>query len=481
MQAFKVPRKFTVTPHLQQMESTGLKSVIHKLVRAERRPQKSTNFMKLRIQMCGLLRRCAIACVSLLLLCPIIVDSIAKAEPDVLVAEAAPALDALIHEALAQSPLITSARKHWQALTKVPLQVSTLPDPTLALQQLTVGSPQPFSGYQSSDFYYTGFGVSQDIPGPGKLRLRAKQADKEAETARDAALLQQRQVIELVRETYFNLFYLQKMLDSLRGTQSELDRIAQTTEAQYRVAMAQQQDVLKAQLQQTEVLKDLQMNQAEFQQGQATLKAILGREQDSANIEIGEVTPTPLSISDSRLRDLALANSATLQQAGAMEEQSEAALAIAKRDYVPDFNVGYAYQKTGPGFHDYYMLSLGLKIPLYFWRKQTPAVEQASLEKESVLADTYSKRLSVLSDLQNQVVTLRTNDRLLRLYTDGLIPQAAETLTSATAAYRVGKVDFQSLLSAVTDELRVKQEYFRSLADHEIAVAKIRQTIGEQP
>jgi outer membrane protein TolC len=141
--------------------------------------------------------------------------------------------------------MIASARKHWQALTKVPVQVSTLPDPMLGLQQLTVGSPQPFSGYETSDFYYTGFGFSQDIPGPGKLGLRAKQAEKEAEAARDAYLVQQRQVIEQLRETYFNLFYLRKMLDSLRGTQSELDRVAQTTEAQYHVALAQQQDVLR--------------------------------------------------------------------------------------------------------------------------------------------------------------------------------------------------------------------------------------------
>ncbi len=377
--------------------------------------------------------------------------------------------------------MITSARKHWQALTEIPLQVSTLPDPVVGLQQFTVGSPQPFSGYETSDFYYTGFGISQDIPGPGKLGLRAKQAERVAEAARDAYLVQQRQVVEQVRETYFNLFYLQKTLDVLRGTQSELERVAQTTEAQYHVAMAQQQDVLKAQLAQTDVLKDLEMNQEEFQQGQATLKAIVGREQDSANLEIGEITPTILAISDSRLRQFALTNSPTLQQARALEEQSDAALAIAKRDYVPDFNVGYTYQKTGPGFRDYYILSLGVKVPLYFWRKQTPAVEQAGLEKESVRADSYSKRLSVLSDLQNQVVALRTTDRVLKLYSEGLIPQAEETLTSATAAYRVGKVDFQTLLSAVIDVLRVKQEYFRTLADHEIAVAKIRQNIGEQP
>jgi len=409
-----------------------------------------------------------------------IFPAIAEAEPD-LPHPAPPALDALIREALAQSPMIASARKHWQALTKVPIQVSTLPDPIFGLQHFTVGSPQPFSGYETSDFYYTGFGVSQDIPGPGKLGLRAKQAEKEAEAAHDAFVVQQRQVVEQVQETYFNLFYLRKMLDSLHETQSNLDRIAQTTEVQYHVAMAQQQDVLKAQLQQTDVLKDLEMSEEEFQQGQASLKAILGREQDSANIEINDITPTSSAIPDNRLRELALANSPTLRQAHAMEDQSDAALAIAKRDYFPDFNVGYTYQKTGPRLRDYYMLSLGVKVPLYFWRKQTPAVEQAALEKESVQEDSYSKRLSVLSELQNQAIAQRISGRILKLYSEGLVPQAEETLTSATAAYRVGKVDFQTLLSAVIDLLRLRQEYYRTMADHEIAVAKIHEIIGDQP
>jgi len=417
----------------------------------------------------------------LLLVFSMIFSSIAAAEPDPQARSAPEILDVLIQEALARSPMIISARKHWQALTKVPLQVSTLPDPMVGLQQLTVGSPQPFSGYETSDFYYTGFGMSQDIPGPGKLGLRANQAEKEAEAARAAYLVQQRQVIEQVRETYFNLFYLRKMLDSLHGTQSELNHVAQTTEAQYHVAMAQQQDVLKAQLAQTDILKDLEMNDGEFQQGQASLKAIIGREQDSPNIEIGEITPTVITLSDSQLLQLALAKSRMLQQVNAMEQQSDAALAIAKRDYIPDFNVGYTYQKTGPGFRDYYMLTLGMKVPLYFWRKQTPAVEQAALEKESTSADSYATRLSVLSDLQNQIIALRTTSRVLKLYSDGLIPQAEETLISGTAAYRVGKIDFQTLLSAVIDMLRVKQEYFRTLADHEIAIAKIRQTIGERP
>src|ERR1700747_2411674 len=90
-------------------------------------------------------------------------------------------LRALVDEALARSPVVLAARSHWQAQTKVPIQASTLPDPEVSLQHFTVGSPQPFSGYESSDFYYTGFGVSQDIPGPGKLRLQQAEAQKDAD------------------------------------------------------------------------------------------------------------------------------------------------------------------------------------------------------------------------------------------------------------------------------------------------------------
>jgi outer membrane protein, heavy metal efflux system len=388
-------------------------------------------------------------------------------------------LQDLTNEALQRSPMLVSARKHWEALKKVPRQVSTLPDPQIGLQHFTVGSPQPFSGYETSDFYYTGFGFSQDIPGPGKLGLRAEQARREAEAAQHAFEAQQRQVVEQVRETYFNLFYLKKTLDVLLETQGDLRSIAQNVEAQYHVGMVQQQDVLKAQVTLTQFLDEIEMHHQSVDQSQATLKALMGREQDSPPIAIADITPTEIAVDDRRLRQLGLSNSPTLKQAEAMVEESKTALALAKRDYIPDFTVGYTYEKTGVKFKDYYMLTLGAKVPLYFWRKQTPAVEQSALESESARADAFSKRLSVMADLQNRVISLRTTQSVLKLYSDGLIPQAEATRSSALAAYRVNKVDFQTLLSAVTDVLRMKQEYYRTLADHEIAVAKIREIIGD--
>ena len=388
-------------------------------------------------------------------------------------------LRALVDEALSRSPIVLAARSHWQAQTKVPIQAATIPDPQVSLQHFTVGSPQPFSGYESSDFYYTGFGVSQDIPGPGKLRLQKSEAEKDAEYARRRYEAAERRVEEKVKEIYFELFYHAKTLAILDRNQGQLRQIQQIIETRYRLGQGLQQDLIKAQLQTTEILKEHAMHHLEEDQGQLELKQMLGRDPDSPNIDIGGVEATHLDLDSAEVARLSDAGSPELAADRAMEARSAEALKLAHQGYWPDFTVGYSYQKTGPGFRDYYMLNLGAKVPLYFWRKQTPAIEQAALEAESAREQTRATQLQVSSEGESSLVAMRTAERVMAIYRDGLLPQAETSEASAMSAYRVGKVDFQTLLSSVLDLRNLRQEYYRTVADHEIAIAKIQQVIGD--
>jgi cobalt-zinc-cadmium efflux system outer membrane protein len=390
-----------------------------------------------------------------------------------------PYLRSLIDEALAQSPLIIAARRRWEADRQRPVQASTLPEPQITFQNLAVSNPIPGNDLQTNNFAYFGYGISQDIPFPTKLGLRASIAQKVADSSWDAYRAQERSVVEQVRESFFNLFYLATSLSLLRQTYEEFHATADITRVQYQVGMAQQQDVLKAQLQMTSVLNEEETTRETLEQTQANLKAILGREQSSPDIVIGSIEPTPLELDGSKLRKLALAASPVLKQAEALREKSALTLKLAHQGYIPDLSVAYMYQKTGARFPDYYMATLGVRIPLYFWRKQTPAIEQAALEKASVDAQVYAARLSVTSQLQDQWLVVQTTQRVITIYREGLIPQAQATLKSAMAAYRVGKVDFQTLLSAQIDLLRLRQQYYRAVADHEIAIARIREVVGD--
>jgi len=388
-------------------------------------------------------------------------------------------LEGLVQEAVAHNPAVNAAREQWEALRRLPIQMRTLPDPQIQLKEFTVGSPKPSAGYETSDFYYTGLGVAQDIPGPGKLRLQGEIAEQEVEVAKHRYEAARREAAERVRANYFELFYFAKTVTLLEAEQSDLGQIEKIAEARYRVGEGQAQDVLKAQLQATQMLREIEHHHREMQQRQADLKAALGRGPDSENIPIGDVEPTLIGLTDSQLAQAVADRSPDLMMDRSAEARSEKALGLARKGYLPDFSLGYEYQKTGPGRRDYYMLTLGAKIPLYFWRKQTPAIEQAELALSAARSQTRAREVDAGASAQDQLIAIRASDRMLRIYRDGLLPQAESSLDAAEAAYKVSKADFQTLISAFVDLRNLNQEYYRELADREIAVAKLEQIIGD--
>ncbi len=114
----------------------------------------------------------------------------------------AASLGELLDEASHRNPDIAAALNAWQASAQVVTQVSTRPDPQVTVQHVAVGSPRPFAGYSNSDFAYLGFGVSQDLPWPGKLRLRAEAADRDSAVTRQKFEATRRDVFRQIAVTY---------------------------------------------------------------------------------------------------------------------------------------------------------------------------------------------------------------------------------------------------------------------------------------
>src|SRR5215468_6039000 len=161
-------------------------------------------------------------------------------------AESSTPLPALLNEAVQRNPDILAARRAWQAATQVSSQVSTMPDPEVTVQQLSVGSPRPFAGFSNSDFAYIGFGVSQDFPFPGKLKLKGEAAERDAAITREKLESVRRSVLQEAKEAYFQIAYIQETLGVLERNDRLLEQIEKIADARYRVGQGNQQDVLKA-------------------------------------------------------------------------------------------------------------------------------------------------------------------------------------------------------------------------------------------
>jgi len=388
-------------------------------------------------------------------------------------------LSELLAEAEENNPQIEAARRGWQAAKQVPTRVSTLPDPQFTLQHLSVGSPRPFAGYTNSDFAYIGFGVTQDIPYPGKLKLRGEIAKREADVSQQQVESARRAVLAEVKASYFQLAYLSQTLAILQSDGELLKQIEQAANARYRSGMGRQQDLLQAQLQKTKLVREIAMHHLEVGKLQAQLKQFLNRAQDSPDIEPADLKESPLLQDYQELLRAAKAQNPELAASQKMIDKQSLQVDLARKDFYPDFNVQYMWQRTDPTqFRAYYMLSFGVRVPIYRSRKQKPELAQAQSEELRARSELEAQSQQVASELRAQYVVAQQTTELLKIHREGLAPQARSAFQSGLAAYQSNKQDFQPVLIAFLDVLHLDEEYWQNLAEYETAIARLEQITG---
>src|SRR5258705_991056 len=388
-------------------------------------------------------------------------------------------LSDLLAEAEKNNPQIEAARHGWEAAKQVPTQVSTLPDPQFNLQHVSVGSPRPFAGYTNSDFAYIGLGVSQDIPYPGKLSLKGQIARRDADVRQQQIESVRRAVCAELKGTYFQLAYLAKTLTIFEQDGELLKQVEQAADARYRSGMGTQQDVLQAQLQKTKLLREIAMHHLQVGKLEAQLKQLLNRSQESPDIEPADLLETPLVQSYADLLAAAQVQNPEIASAQKMIEKQSLQVDLARKDIYPDFNVQNMWQRTDPTqFRAYYMLSVGIKVPIYRSRKQRPELAQAESEQLRARSELHAQSQQVASELRSQFVIVQQTSELLKIHREGLSPQARSEFQSGLAAYQSNKQDFQVLLTAFLDVLHLDEDYWQNMAEYETAIARLEQLTG---
>ena len=388
-------------------------------------------------------------------------------------------LQNLLTEAEQNNPQIRAARQAWEAAKQVPSQVSTLPDPQFMVQQVNVGSPRPFAGYTNSDFSYFGLGITQDLPYPGKLRLRGEMAKRDADVTQQQYESVRRSIFAGVKSAYFQLAYLAQTLGILEADAQLLQQVEKAADARYRSGMGNQQDLLEAQVEETKLVREITMHHLDVAKAQAQLKQLLNRSQSSPDIETAGLTETPLPYTFDELLTAASAHNPELAGAQKMIEKQKLQVDLAHKDFYPDFNVQYIWQRTDPAqFHAYYMLTVGVTVPIYRGRKQRPELAQAEAELDRSRSDAEAQSQQVAFQLRTAFDVAEKTSELLGIYRNGLQPQTRAEFQSGLAAYQNNRQDFQPLLKSFLDVLPLDEEYWQNVGERETALAQLEQLTG---
>ncbi len=386
-------------------------------------------------------------------------------------------LDELIAEAMRKNPEILAARRRYDVVRARIPQVMALPEPMLSVASM--GNLLPFSVQVGDPSSARIVSFAQEVPFPGKLSLQGKAAAMEAEAERWAYELTWRTVIADVKMAYYDLYLVEKSTEVITRVKGLLEQFLKIAEARYQVGRATQQDVLKAQTEISILIERLTLLEQQRARVVARLNALLDRSPETPLGRTAEVKKGELPYSLDDLYRMAAARYPGLKREERRIDRAHYAFALAKKEFYPDFAIGIQYFQR-PRMPEMWGVSFSVKLPLYFWKRQRPALDEAMAELAQARHEYGGVRAQLFFRIKDAYLMAMTADRLLRLYEEGIIPQATLTLESSVAAYQVGTVDFLTLITNLITVLTYELSYYEQLVTFQKSLAQLEPLIAQE-
>lgn len=394
-------------------------------------------------------------------------------------------LERAVAEALKGNPSLAAIKSRADALAAIPDQQGTLPDPKMSVKMINL----PVDSFSFTQEAMTQFqiGFSQGLPFPGKLRLRKEVAQAIADAAGfDVDELRLRLARD-VKMVWWNLFYLDRALEVVDSNQTLLRQFVEVAESKYSVGQGLQQDVLLAQLELSKLL-DSQIHLEGQRRNEAIrLNTLLDYPATAPVLLPAEVSEDfqPL-LDETQLMTRAMAISPLLAMREQQVEAAKLRVALAQKDYYPDFNLGAAYglrngnNPNGSSRDDFATIMFSMSLPIYTSTKQDRAMDQRNSERLRQRYALEDERNQVAAAIGRALSDYRRDEEKAVLFKTGIIPQASQTVASMLAGYQVNKVDFLNVVRSQITLYDYQTLYWKAFSEANQALARLAAAVGEE-
>lgn len=370
---------------------------------------------------------------------------------------------ALIEQVLARNPSLAQMIAVWRAAAARYPQVVSFDDPMFGF----VAAPGSI-GSNAVDFGYR-LELSQKLPYFGKRSLRGDNARAEANAACHDIDDMRLQLVEAARGALAEYYLVARALavndEGLRLLQSFRDRAKDRYE---KVPGANEQDVLQA---------DVELGRQD--QRRVTLERM--REVAVARINTllhlppdNPLPPPPAELSRgdplsdaAALRTLALVQRPDVRALQDRLRAEEALLALAEREFYPDFEVSAAYDTimgNGPARDLAPQAGVRLNVPLRRARREG-AVTEAAAKVAARRAELARLTDQVNFQVQEAHAQVRESERVVRLFEERLMPAARANVNAAESSYMGGRIPFLSLIEAQRNVVELRDRHYEAVAE----------------
>lgn len=387
-------------------------------------------------------------------------------------------LEALIVDVLASNPALRAANELALASGYRVDEASTLQDPRLQLGMTNFSIP----GFRTDmpNSMAPSVSLSQVLPFPGKLSLRGDIAAGDRDQAQATADEYSWMLRAGAADLFYQIYAVDRRSEVLTETLALLQQTQTVARARYTAGEGRQADVLRVDVEVARMEADLRSLAASRLALSASLNGLLDRPSDSA-IAPPLIRPYSAALPDTRtLTEMGWTHRPALIRMRSRVEQAQDRSALADKGLWPDFVVSLSYGQRGSdaGTQRMGSTSVGFSLPVHASQRQNAAKSEAAVRVRSAASELANSRAALAGEVVLIVAEVERTRSLMRLYEARILPEAATTVQSAFAAYRVGQSDFTSLLQTQLNQNRFRIEFYQLQADHGKAIARLESTIG---
>jgi outer membrane protein TolC len=388
-------------------------------------------------------------------------------------------LEELINEAVENNPQIQVAYNNWQAAREKVKQVSSLPDP-MARYSYFGENVETRVGPQEAKY-----GLSQKIPFPGKLSLKAKAQSRHADLLKEKYEATKREVIKNVKFIFYDIFWVDKAIQITEEEKGILESLEKVAQRRYESNLTPQQDVIKAQVELSKLIDKLFLLKQNRKSLEAKLNSILNRPRGTKIGSIGNADSEEFQYQLKQLHKIAQESRQELLAANLDIERAEYEKSLARLDYFPDFTLGFDYIQIAGGKttqpndgQDAWMGTVAINVPIWF-DKLSAQIREKKANLEATKKNYQNLENNISYEVEDVYFKITTYRDIMLLYKTALIPQTEQSFQVAQTGYEAGRVDFLNWLDSERVLLQTRLAYYKAIVDYQKSIAFLERVVGK--
>lgn len=335
--------------------------------------------------------------------------------------------------------------------------------------------------------YGLGLGDQGTIEGivSGKRSLRVRQAEATLGSARESREDALRQVRFQVAQAFYAVLTAQASEGVAREVAGSFARALDLVETRFRYGAVSEGDVARVETARLEADQTVTNATSQVLQAKTALALLLAVDPVSLEVTGSLEGQAPSWLTDATLGKLAsdaVALRPDVRAAKAALESAEAALALARRQRLPDVSLSGGYSREGPDEAPVTppTISAGASFELPVFHQHQAEIAKAESERVSARIALDRTIARARSDVSTAWAAYRAARELVARMQGRLLDRARRSRELVEYQYRAGAVSLIDLLDAERSALSAELEYQQDLGQYRTAAAQLAAAVGRK-